>query len=356
MTDDHHVFSQVLSHYNLSPADFSIVRFGSGYIHKTYKLEGRENYILQRVNKNVFTRPDVIASNIKNAATLLKSRYPDYKFLTPVPSLAGEQMVWDNEGFPWRIFPFFNNTYTVDRVESADQAFSGAAEFARLTCYLEDADLSQFDETIWRFHDLSLRYQQFEEAIRSGLPHRLKSAAETITHARRYAYLVDRYQDLISTKELKLRITHNDTKINNVLFDSKTGKAVTAIDLDTLMPGYFIYDVGDMIRTFVSPVDEGENDLSKIAVRKDIYEAIVKGYLSQMGEALSPREKEQIPFSGMMMTYIMAIRMLADYLAGDVYYQINYPEQNLDRAKNQLTLLDRLKDFNESFVLPDGIM
>jgi Ser/Thr protein kinase RdoA (MazF antagonist) len=356
MNDDLRVFAKILSGYNLSADDFSITRFGSGYIHKTYKLEGTSSYILQRINKNVFTRPEVIASNIKNAASFLQSNYPDYNFLTPVPSANGDQMVWDSEGFPWRIFPFFENTYTIDKVETAEQAFSGAAEFARLTYYLSDADVSRFKETIARFHDLSLRYDQLEAAIKNGLPDRLKKAAETIKHAKGYSYLVDRYSQLISSSTLQLRVTHNDTKINNVLFDSSTGKAVTAIDLDTLMPGYFIYDIGDMIRTFVSPADENENDLSKIAVRKDIYEAIVNGYLSQMGKSLSAQEKEQIPFSGMMMTYIMAIRMLADYLLGDVYYHITYSEQNFDRAGNQLTLLDRLKDFNESFTLPKGIM
>jgi Ser/Thr protein kinase RdoA (MazF antagonist) len=149
-------------------------------------------------------------------------------------------------------------------------------------------------------------------------------------------------RSLIESGSLKPRITHNDTKINNVLFDSTTQKAVCAIDLDTLMPGYFIYDLGDMIRTFVSPVDEEEKDISKIFVRKNIYDSLIQGYLSQMNDTLTSEENKAIPFSGLMMTYIMALRMLTDFLNGDVYYQIRYEGQNLVRATNQLKLLEEL--------------
>jgi hypothetical protein len=138
------------------------------------------------------------------------------------------------------------------------------------------------------------------------------------------------------------RIQHNDTKINNILFDKKTDKANCVIDLDTLMPGYFIYDVGDMIRTFVSPVSEEEKDLNKIIIRKEILDAVIDGYLSQMGDVLTKKEKTLIPFGGMMMTYIMGLRFLTDFLNGDVYYQTTYPGQNSIRASNQFYFLDLL--------------
>lgn len=339
-------FSTVLKQYNLEAKDFRIEPVGSGHIHLTFRLDGRKRFILQRVNKNVFRKPEVIASNIRIAAAYLHSRQPGYQFITPLPTAEGTQMAYDNEGFPWRIFQFFENTYTVDKVETSSQAFSAAAEFGRLGFYLREMDVSEFGFTIDRFHDLAWRYEQFETSLKTELKDRLEAAASAIRTATHYKFLVDKYRELIASGVLKLRITHNDTKINNVLFDQNTNKAVTAIDLDTLMPGYFIYDMGDMIRTFVSPVDEEERDLSKVAVRKDIYQAVVDGYLSWMKTELTEQEQRQIPFSGMMMTYIMALRMLADFLNGDTYYKTTYPGQNLVRANNQFRLLGLLEEFH----------
>jgi Ser/Thr protein kinase RdoA (MazF antagonist) len=300
----------VIGAYGLSSDGFKVSRVGSGYIHYTFELNGNDRYILQRVNKNVFKKPEVIAENIRLASEYLKKKYPDYLFLTAVKSTSGQEMVYDTEGFPWRLFPYVDNTFTVDKVSTESEALSAAAEFGRLTRYLDGIDTRLFKPTIDRFHDLSWRWEQFESSLKKASPERLKNAALEVERTKSFRYLVDEYRSLINSGSLKPRITHNDTKINNILFDSVTGKAVCAIDLDTLMPGYFIYDLGDMIRTFVSPVDEEEKDL--------------------------------IPFSGMMMTYIMELRMLADYLNGDIYYVIKYEGQNLVRARNQLTLLEEL--------------
>ncbi|MBT1701169.1 phosphotransferase [Fulvivirgaceae bacterium PWU4] len=336
----------IISHYGLSAGNFSIERLGSGHIHYTYKLNAKKSYVLQRVNKNVFKEPEVIASNLRVAADYLGKNFTDFLFLSAIETLEGKEMVYDAEGFPWRLFPFFDNTFTVDKVSTKEEAFSAAAEFARLSRYLKDVDTSRFSPTIPGFHDLSLRYRQFETALKNATPERIQRAQEAIAQAKAFSHLVTEYETLISSGSLKLRITHNDTKINNVLFNANTGKALCAIDLDTLMPGYFIYDIGDMIRTFVSPVDEEEKDVSKITVRQDIYRALVDGYLSQMNDCLTPEEKKAIPFSGMMMTYIMALRMLADFLNGDIYYHIKYEGQNLVRATNQLRLLQELKTVN----------
>lgn len=338
------VIDDVLKQYGLLQHDFEISPVGSGYIHHTFKLSGKKDLILQRVNKNVFKHPEVIASNLKEASDHLSKHYPDYLFLTAVPTLSGKQMAYDQEGYPWRIFPFFENTYTTDKVDSAAQAFSAAAEFARLVCYLDDVAIDRFKPTIERFHDLAWRYEQFEDALKDPVAGRIVRANIFVEKAKSYRYLVDEYLALTQSGGLKLRITHNDTKINNILFDAHTHRATCAIDLDTLMPGYVMYDIGDMIRTFVSPVDEEEQDLEKIKIREGIYSAIVAGYLSQMEGSMSETEKKSIHYSGMMMTYIMALRMLTDYLNGDIYYKIRYEGQNLIRAKNQFRLLDLLKD------------
>jgi Ser/Thr protein kinase RdoA (MazF antagonist) len=331
--------SNILQRFPVVPLSYAIDRIGTGYIHYTYRISAQQSFILQRVNKNVFKQPEMIDANLSHASEFLKTNFPDFLFLTPLKADDGKTMVYDAEGFPWRLFPFIEHTFTIDKVSTPDQAFSAAKEFARLSKNLDSVNTSLFKPTIDRFHDLGWRYEQFQSAFGKGSSERKKIAGDIIGQAQDFQVLVQEYEELIKSGKLKPRITHNDTKINNILFDEKTSKAVCAIDLDTLMPGYFIYDLGDMIRTFVSPVDEDEKDVSKIVVRQDIYDAVVKGYLSEMDSVLSPDEKTAIRFSGLMMTYIMALRFLADYLNGDTYYQIRYPDHNLVRATNQFTLL-----------------
>jgi len=318
---------------------FNISRLGSGHIHQTYKVEGKNNFVLQRVNKNVFTQPEIIASNNRIAFEYLRQHRPNYLFSQALPDLQGNDLYYDSEGFPWRLYPLIENTYTIDEVRFEEDAFEAANGFGQLTKNLNGIDAALFKPTLERFHDLAWRYEQFEDALQEAKPEAAQAAKNEIETAQSFQYLVKEYNQLIEDGNLVKRVMHNDTKVNNILFDSVSRKAVTAIDLDTLMPGYFIYDLGDMVRTFVSPVNEEEKDVSKISFRKKIYDALLKGYLSQMGELLTSSEKKSIPFSGMMMTYIMAIRMLADYLRGNTYYHVTYPDQNLVRARNQLHLL-----------------
>jgi Ser/Thr protein kinase RdoA (MazF antagonist) len=335
--------ASILPRYTLDVADFAVDRIGSGHIHATYKLTGKRSYVLQRVNKNVFKQPEVIASNLRQAADYLKKNSPDYLFPTVILSSSGKEMEYDDDGFPWRLFPYLDNTLTIDSVSSAFQAKEAASAFARLSRLLDKADVSAFQPTIPRFHDLELRKTQFEEAL-AGAGSRVAQGADAIELARKFFPLVDEYDALIRSGSLRNRIVHNDTKINNVLFDQATGKTVAVIDLDTLMPGYFIYDLGDMVRTFVCPVSEEERDVTRITFREEIYQAVVEGYLSEMSDVMTPEELRAIPFAGKMMTYIMGLRFLADYLRGNTYYHITYPEQNLVRARNQLRLLEVLTE------------
>ena len=318
---------------------------GSGHIHRTFRVEAQRNFVLQRVNKSVFTQPEIIAANSRAAHAFLKQHHPDFLFPQALSTAQGHDLFYDADGFPWRMYPLIENTYTIDEVSSAHEAFEAASGFACLTKSLDGVDLNLFRPTLDRFHDLAWRYQQFEEALQHATPEARTSASNEIEQAKGFSSLVTAYDELIREGSLQLRIMHNDTKVNNILFDRGTRNAVCAIDLDTLMPGYFIYDLGDMVRTFVSPVNEEERDISKVVVRKEIYNALLDGYMSEMGALLSPNEKKSIPFSGMMMTYIMALRMLADYLRGNTYYHITYPEQNLVRARNQFRLLELIDAF-----------
>jgi Ser/Thr protein kinase RdoA (MazF antagonist) len=332
----------VLDAFGLSLADYKCDRITTGHINFTYKLTGSKNFILQRVNKNIFKNPEIIAANLRLAANYLSENYPDYFFSANIPATDGSEMVYDAEGFPWRLFPYLKNTTTVNHVNSEEEAFRAAEGFGKLTACLWNCDPKLFRETIPRFHDLSLRFEQFENALLKSNPERKNKAASAIQLALKNYNLVDKYNTLIESRQLNLRVMHNDTKINNILFDATTRQVVSVIDLDTLMPGYFIYDLGDMIRTFTSPVDEEESDIKKIEFRKDIYDALIEGYFGSMGACLNEDQKSLAPFAGYMMTYIMALRFLTDYLNGDVYYQTHYEGQNLVRAQNQLHLLSTL--------------
>jgi hypothetical protein len=333
----------ILNTFGLRAEDYQYDRITTGHINFTYKLTGPKQFILQRINKNVFKQPQIIASNLKHASDYLKKNYPDYLFLTSIPTANGDEMAKDEEGFPWRLLPYISNTITIDKVDTTEEALSAATEFGKLNANLWNCDVSAFKETIPQFHDLSLRFNQFQTALQNASAERKEKAKQAIHDCINQQHLVNRYTELIQSKQLDLRVMHNDTKINNILFDRSTRKAICAIDLDTLMPGYFIYDLGDMIRTFVSPVSEEETDLSKIVFRKEIYNAIIQGYFSSMKNCLTEEQKSFAPFAGYMMTYIMALRFLADYLNGDVYYQTHYPSQNLIRAQNQLHLLSILQ-------------
>ncbi len=332
----------ILASFDLDVAQFRIERINSGHINYTYKLSGRSSFILQRINKSVFTKPEWIAHNHGLAQTYLKENFPDYLFLDTLKTSTGLDLVYDKDDFPWRIFPYIEGSLTVDQVGNAAQAFNAAAAFGALSKKLSPCDPHQFKVIISNFHDLDFRYHQFEDALAKGIAARKVVAASLISKCQEYHFLVERYSKLKASGKLRLRITHNDTKINNVLFASGSNEVLCVIDLDTLMPGYFIYDLGDMVRTFVSPVSEEESDFTKIRVREEVKQAIEEGYLSEMRQVLTKEELEVLSFAGPMMTYMIGMRFLTDYLMGDTYYQISSPDQNLIRAGNQFCLLEHL--------------
>jgi Ser/Thr protein kinase RdoA (MazF antagonist) len=331
-----------LRRFGLEIDDFMLSKIGSGHIHQTYLLDGINKYILQNLNTRVFTRPEEVMHNISLAAEYILKIDKTYPFSIPLKSVDGKNLVYDSTGNVWRLFKAIEGSTTIDEVANADQAYSAAKAFGKFTRLLQDAGTHQFYEIIPGFHDLNLRYKQFEQALDNAGVERKNQANNSIEKARSFYHLVMEYNTLINSGMLVKRIMHNDTKINNVLFN-KSGDAFSVIDLDTLMPGYFIYDLGDMVRTFVSPVNEEAKDLSKIIFRKEIYDALLIGYLSEMDGVLTADEKSAIPFASKMMTYIMALRFLTDYLNGDLYYPIKYEAHNLDRAANQLNLLAKLE-------------
>ena len=322
--------------------------FGSGLINHTWKVNSNGKiYILQRINQQVFKTPANIAYNIAVIAQFLQQHYPHYLFVTPVRSVVQEDIFFDEEHGYFRLSPFVNNSHTIDVVNEPQQAYEAAAQFGKFTKLLSGFDVSQLKITLPDFHNLSLRYQQFEQALVNGNAARITQSEKLITTIIANRSIVDIFETIKNNPNFKLRATHHDTKISNVLFD-ENDKGLCVIDLDTLMPGYFISDVGDMMRTYLSPVSEEEKELPKITIRDDFFKAIAEGYLGQMGDELTDTEKGHFVYAGKFMIYMQAIRFITDHINNDVYYGAKYEGHNFVRAGNQLMLLQKLMEKENS--------
>ena len=334
---------------------YSTKTFGSGLINNTWSVEddsGGKEFILQRINQNIFKSPDDIAFNIRLIAdhlqqsfqSTLSSQTPGDKYLFTIPlqTKEGKDLVKTVDGY-FRMFPFIKNSHTIDVVQKPEQAYEAAKQFGKFTKILSGIEASTLKITLPHFHDLSLRYKQFEEALQNGNKQRIQNSKDVINSIQQQQNIVTEFEKIKLDPRFKLRITHHDTKISNVLFNEK-GEGICVIDLDTVMPGYFISDVGDMMRTYLSPVSEEEKDLSKIEIRKDFYKAIINGYQSEMEDELSETERKYFLYAGKFMIYMQALRFITDHLNDDIYYGAKYEGHNYIRAKNQITLLQRLQE------------
>lgn len=318
--------------------DSSVTLLTGGLINQTWKVDANgESFILQRINHNVFNDPQKIASNIQLLADHLQSTNSNYHLIAPIKTTVGAELVHEADGY-FRLTPFVKNSKTIHVVETSAQAYEAAFQFGQFTQAFSKFNASQLQTTIPDFHNLKFRYQQFLDSLQSGNTQRIQSCAEEIKEIERYHFLVDQYTFIIHNPAFKLRVTHHDTKISNVLFDSNY-KGLCVIDLDTVMPGYFFSDVGDMMRTYLSPANEDESDLTKIVVRPDYYHSIVQGYSDAMKDELSAEERDSFFFAGQFLIYMQALRFLTDYFNDDRYYRARYENHNLIRAQNQLKLL-----------------
>lgn len=338
---------EILFQFGLSAENFRVMPFGSGLINATWKIadeQGDPKFILQKINQQIFKQPGDIAFNIRIIDNYLKTHFPDYLFASPVVSIAGEELVNTGDAY-YRLFPFIANSHTVDVLEKPQQAYEAASQFGKFSKLLSGFDATQLKITLPDFHNLTLRYQQFELALKNGNPERITQSTDLIMAIKQNKRIVDEYE--LCKEKFKPRVTHHDTKISNVLFDENE-KGLCVIDLDTVMPGYFISDMGDMMRTYLCPVSEEEKDFSKIIIRKEFYDAIIDGYSSPMVAELTDIEKQYFSYAGEFMIYMQAIRFLTDHLNNDSYYGAKYEGHNFVRAGNQLTLLQRLQEFNKS--------
>ncbi|WP_443937409.1 phosphotransferase enzyme family protein [Pedobacter sp. MW01-1-1] len=346
------MFNEILDSFGLDLKSAQVTPYGSGLINHTWKVITCDaEYILQKINTYVFKNPHAIDDNLYQLKQYIAKKEPEYLFVSPLTNLAGNTLLQVN-GEYFRLFSFVKNSHSVDVVENPSQAYEVAKQFGRFTkiCNGFDVDLLQYSLT--DFHNLELRLSQFKEALRTGNQDRIAEVTPEIEVLMSFSVIADIYSALIKEGKLIKRVIHHDTKISNVLLDENE-KGLCVIDLDTVMPGYFISDVGDMMRTYLSAANEEEKDLTKVNVRTDIFAAIFSGYMEEMGALLGEEEKELFIYSGKFMIYMQALRFFTDYLNNDVYYHTTYPKQNLVRAKNQIKLLEEYVAAEETF---KGIM
>ncbi|WP_343523312.1 aminoglycoside phosphotransferase family protein [Pedobacter sp.] len=336
--------SEVLAAYGYTKENTKITQIGTGLINRTYLLSPKteeKKYILQNINTSVFKSPQAIANNLRAIADYLSLTSPEYLFIKPVYTKNGDEMAHIKQEY-WRMLPFVSNTISLDVLADPKQAYEAAKQFGKLSRLLDKFDAKTLEPTIPGFHDLKLRYEQFTLALNQANEKLKETAKAQVENALSHKYILDYYLSYLHRADFPDRVMHHDTKISNVLLDEKTNEGICVIDLDTIMPGKFISDLGDMMRTYLCAFSENETDLDKINIRLPYFEAMIKGYLAEMKSILTPTEKELILFSGKYIIYMQALRFLTDFLSGNQYYPTDYPAQNLDRCKNQFKLLHEL--------------
>ena len=330
----------------------SAERFGTGHINDTFKMHTTNQcYILQRINTSIFKQPELLMDNFVRVCSHIESKIAAEKKVDPACRRRSLQVMRGRDGAPfyrdennnfWRCYIYVDNARTYDILETPAQAYAAAAAFGNFQLDLADLP-GRLNETIADFHHTPKRLAALEAALKADVKNRAKEVAPELDYIfsckDEYSLLIDG----MNNGELFERTTHNDTKLNNVLIDDETGNGICVIDLDTVMPGLPHYDFGDMVRTGTSPAAEDELDLSKVGMRFEMFEALLRGFLSSAGKFLNPREKELLPFSGKLITLEIGIRFLTDYLAGDVYFKIHREKHNLDRCRTQIKLAQSIQ-------------
>ncbi len=347
-------YKNILSHFKINGEFVRAEQFGSGHINDTilaeYKINGQSlKYVLRKINKKVFPEPELIVENtilvtgqIKKKLIAEGEKDLNRKVLTLFETSNGKFYHLDETGEYWCLMNFIEDAYTVDEVETEKQAYEAARTYGKFQKYLSDFDAAECNITIKNFHDLEKRLIKFDEVLAKNPAQRAGEIQSVIEKVERFRYINNEFLKL-RKENIPVRVTHNDTKINNVMLDSKTSEGLCVIDLDTVMPGIILNDFGDMVRTFTSPSAEDESDLSKVFVRMNIFSAMANGYLSELKNILTRSEVGYLPLGAKIIVYEQAVRFLTDYLEGDVYYKVKYEKHNLIRARNQFALLESIE-------------
>ncbi len=345
---------QIAAHFNLKGEPYSCEGFGTGHIHETYLLESgdkdRSRYILQRLNIHVFKKPESVQDNISRILKYLKkSGGEDHGFrdLEMIETGEGKTAHIDREGNYWRCFHFIEDTITLEKAENPEQAFEGGRSFGYFAARLKDYDPRRLHVTIPDFMNVEWRQKQLAYAELTNPGQRLKKVQPELKRIRNLSEIPEQFIRI--RQALPDRVTHNDTKITNILFDEKTGKGISVIDLDTVMTGTLLTDFGDMVRTFTILGKEDATDPELYDCREDLFGGLALGFTEAVSAIITDIEKANLLLGAQVVIYMQAIRFLTDYLNGDMYYKTAYPEQNLSRTLNQLGVLGSLLEKEKLF-------
>ncbi|MBQ8183663.1 MAG: aminoglycoside phosphotransferase family protein [Clostridia bacterium] len=337
-----------------------------GHINDTYVVEYvTENgthvrYLLQRINVNVFKKPVEVMENVCGVTSYLREIIaknggdPTRETLTVYPAKDGKNYYIAEDGGCWRMYNFVEDTYSINELTSPEDFRSAALSFGNFQNQLADYPIETLYETIPNFHNTPSRFRDFLEALDKNASGRKNAAKPEIEFVLARENDCSVITDLLDSGDLPVRVTHNDTKLNNVLFDKKTNKGICVVDLDTVMPGSSLYDFGDSIRFGANTAAEDETDLSKVSLNLEYFKAYVEGYLQTAGASLTENEIKYLPFAAKLLTFECGIRFLGDFINGDVYFKIDYPEHNLVRARTQFKLVEDIESkYNEMVAIVD---
>lgn len=340
MTDFIKEYKHIAERFCLQGDVIDICHYGEGHINLTLLVTtNAKRYIMQKMNTKVFTDPDSLMANICGVTEHLQSR--GIETLNVVPTKDGKKFLKGEECF--RVYDFIENTVTYQTVTDKEVFKNSGEAFGKFQNYLSEFDASKLTETIKRFHDTPNRFENFKAALAADAFGRAKECKEEIdfilSHENTYGIAMEGLKD----GSIPLRVTHNDTKLNNILMDAQTNKARAVIDLDTIMPGSMLFDFGDSIRFGASTAAEDEKDLSKVHFDIELFKAYAEGYCGAVKDSITPREAELLPYGSYLMTIECGMRFLTDYLAGDTYFATKYPGHNLVRCRTQIRLASEME-------------
>ena len=353
-----HDIKSILKQFRIDGDLTDVRHLVHGHINDTYVLTTEKDkqiirYVLQRINHTVFKDPPSVMKNIVRVTEHIRSRMQSIdselasRQLTVISSVDNKCYHGDADGNFWRIYNFIENAVAYDTIESGELAYEAARMFGWFQNMLIDLPEPVLYESIPDFHNTPKRLRTFERILKEDSCNRAKNAEPEIKFVFDNASICDVLLNFAGEGKIPVRITHNDTKVNNVMLDKNTNKGVCVIDLDTVMPGLSIYDFGDMIRTGATFADEDECDLSKVALELSMFEMFVKGFAEQSSHFLNSTEKEHLVFAAKLITFEQLIRFLTDYLAGDIYYKVHRQQHNLDRTRTQMKLVQSMVEQEE---------
>ncbi len=347
-------FNKIISKFDIEGSLVSCERYGEGHINETYLAVidngGKVNYILQRINSNLFKDVDKLMNNIKLVTEFNRQKIaerggnPDRESLTLVYAKDGKAYFHCEECDAYfRVYKFITDAVAYQVVEKPEDFYYSAVAFGNFANLLAEFDATKLYEVLPDFHNTEKRFRDFENSLQKDVKGRAASVKKEIDFVLSRKDYCGKIVKLLRSGEMPTKVTHNDTKLNNVMLDAKTGKPVAVIDLDTIMPGSICYDFGDSIRFGCNPAAEDEKDLSKVNFDINLFEAYAKGYLSALGDGATQIEKDNLAFGAILMTYECGMRFLADYLDGDIYFRTHREGHNLDRCRTQFKLIEDME-------------